>query len=119
MVAWFTLLSTISSWSENPIKKIREKMKFNWSIFEGLDFVFFLLAIPYTIIVIGLLLYSLWGILKFFWGANKGQRSLSDKPFWIRVSITLLVLFMLLSGLFWDGLELIYSWTANQKITNG
>lgn len=119
MLTRLTLFLMKNDWTENPIKQIREKMEFNWKIFEGLDFVFLILAIPYTIIVIGLLLYSLWGILKFFWGANKGQRSLADKPFWIRVSITLLVLFMLLSGLFWDGLELIYSWTANQEISNG
>ncbi|RJX40947.1 hypothetical protein D3P09_02710 [Paenibacillus pinisoli] len=116
-LAQLTANSGKDGWAANPIKKLREKLSFDWSIFEGLDFVFFLLAIPYTVIVVGLLIYCVWGILKFIWQANKGGRSLNDKPFWIRVAVTILIVFMLFSGLAWDILEAIFNWTNKQDVT--
>lgn len=114
-----TLLAQMltSSWGDNPIKKLREQLSFNWQIFDGLGFLFWLLAIPYTIIVVALLIYSIWSILRFLWAANKGQKSLADKAFWLRVSVTILVVFFLFSGLAWDILEQIYSWTSKQEVT--
>jgi hypothetical protein len=105
------------SWESNPIQKLREKLALRWSIFEGLDFLFFLMAVPFTLITVGLLLYNLWGILKFLWSASKGQKPIADKPFWIRVAVVIFVCFLLFSGIFWDVLEAIYSWTSNQDVT--
>ncbi|WP_168121902.1 hypothetical protein [Paenibacillus sp. HB172176] len=108
---------TEGDWDANPIGKLREKLAFRWSIFEGLDFLFFLLAVPYTILTVGLLLYSLWGVLKFLWAASKGNKSIGDKAFWIRVAVIVFVCFLLFSGIFWDILESIYTWTSSQDVT--
>lgn len=106
-----------TSWESNPIKQLREKLKLRWNIFEGLDFIFLIMAIPYTVVTVALFVVCLWGVLKFFWSAIRGNKPIADKSFWIRIAVVLGCVFLVFSGLFWDILEAMYSWTSKQDVT--
>ncbi|PWW01205.1 hypothetical protein DFQ01_11095 [Paenibacillus cellulosilyticus] len=117
------LLSTVFQASAfaadvNPITKIKSKMTFNWDLLNGLDFMFYLIMIPISLSIIFLIVYSVYGIIVHLIRVRRGKESLSDKKFWIEIGVTIFIVFIFLSGLFWDFLELVYNWTSQQDLTS-
>lgn len=104
------------TWETNPIRKMEEKLSLNWNIFEGLDFVFSIIAIIFTVTIVAIFVYCLWGIAKFVLAASRGLKPIADKPFWIRVAVVLGICFLYFSGIFWDILNAVYLWTSKQDV---
>lgn len=101
---------------ENPITKLKEYMKFNWGVLAGLGWLFYFIMIPFTLIVIGLLAWSIISVIQHLWKVKRAKASLKDKAFWIETGVTILIIFLFISGAFWNILEKIYDWTSTQKI---
>lgn len=104
------------TWDANPIRKMEEKLSLKWSIFEGLDFVFAIIAIIFTVVIVAIFVYNLWGIIKFVLAASRGLKPIADKPFWIRIAVVAGIVFLFFSGIFWDILNAIYEWTSKQDV---
>ncbi|MFM9329042.1 hypothetical protein [Paenibacillus mesotrionivorans] len=101
---------------ENPITKIKQKMGFNWKVLDGLDFIFSPVMIAVTLLLIGLLIFSVIGIITHLWKIKRAKASLSDKKFWIESLFVVVMVFLFVSGGIWGLLEQIYNWTSNQDI---
>ncbi|MNR66789.1 hypothetical protein D3C85_1904730 [compost metagenome] len=48
---------------------------------------------------------------------RRGKANFKDKMFWIEIGVTVGIIFIFLSGMFWDILAQIYDWTSSQDIT--
>ncbi|WP_138753530.1 hypothetical protein [Paenibacillus sinopodophylli] len=103
---------------DNPITKIKKYFKFDWKILDGLGFMFYLIMIPISFMIIFLLIYSLYDIIRFGIRVKRAKASLNDKKFWIEAGVVFLIIFFFFSGLFLDFLEQVYTWTSNQDITS-
>lgn len=102
---------------KNPITEIKKEMTFNWGVLENLGFLFYLIMIPLSLIIIGIIVLVIWRIVRRVLKASTGKEVLSDKKFWIEIGCIILIVFIFMSGMFWDFLEAVYTWTANQDIT--
>lgn len=118
MLSLLSLLVPVIAFAadENPITKIKEKMKFNWKVIDGLDFLIYILMIGISLLLIALLVYSVWGIVIHLWKIRRGKASLTDKKFWVESLVVFVIVFLFFSGGIMGLLEQIYSWTSNQNI---
>ncbi|MGG3278943.1 hypothetical protein [Paenibacillus solani] len=117
IMSLFLLPISVFASAENPIDKMGEKMKFNWSILDGADFIFSPVSILISIIVIGALLFTIIRVFIRVMKISSGKASIKDKWFWIEVGVIFLILFFFFSGAFFKFLSGIYDWTNNQDIT--
>lgn len=102
--------------NQNPITKIKDKMKFRWEVLENLDFVFLIVMIPVTLLLVGTFVFSLIRIATFIWKISHGKASIKNKEFWIEMGAVVLILFLFISGAFFSFLENMYNWTNKQNI---
>ncbi|MEI7024709.1 hypothetical protein [Paenibacillus sp. y28] len=119
MVMAGVLLLPIIAFAEeegNPVKKIREKMKFNWKVLDGLDFLFSPLMIVLTLIVFAVLIVLIVRVIFHIYKISTGKESIKNKTFWIEMGFVILILFLLFSGAFFSILENIYEWQNDQDI---
>lgn len=118
MLSVFLLLPTLAfaEDGENPIKKIRGFLKFNWSWLDGLEWLFspvnLILSIVLVIGFLALIGRIIWKIVKI----KKGQSIFKDKEFWIETGLITVLIFMLFSGSLFKIMENIYDWTNKQDI---
>ncbi|MBA9086510.1 putative membrane protein [Fontibacillus solani] len=101
---------------ENPIKKIGGYMKWNWTILDGLDWLFSPVMIVFTGLLIVAFVTLLWRIINKGYKIIKGKEKLKDKEFWIEAAVMVLFLFLLFSGALFKILGNIYDWTNKQDI---
>jgi hypothetical protein len=104
---------------ENPIKKIGGYMKWKWSVLDGLDFLFSPITLVLTILIITALVVLIWRVITRITKVSAGKAALKDKVFWIEVSVSLLIIFLLFSGALFDMLGNIYNWTNKQDLGGG
>lgn len=101
---------------ENPITKIKEKMKFKWTVLDGMDFIFSPVMIAVTLLLILLLVFSVFKVITHLWKMSRGKAHLADKMFWIESLFVVVMVFLFISGGFFGLLEQIYNWTSKQDL---
>lgn len=101
---------------DNPITTIKEGLKLNWNALKGLGWAFYIISIPLTLMVAGLLVWCIWAMISHLLKVRRGKKSFKDAPFWIEMGATILIVFLFMSGAFWSVLEKVYDWTSDQKI---
>jgi hypothetical protein len=119
MMIWMIPFVAYAADDQNPVTKIKQYFKFDWKILDGLGFLFYLVMIPISFMIIFLLVYSLYDIIRFAIKVKRGNASLNDKKFWIECGIVFLIIFFFFSGLLLDFLEQVYTWTSKQDINAG
>jgi hypothetical protein len=97
--------------SQNPFTVLKAKMKFNWRILEGADWLFYLIMIALSAMMIGLLIYTVYGVVVHLIHIRRGKANLKDSKFWIESGVIIFILFLFFSGAFFSLLENVYSWT--------
>ncbi|WP_336775391.1 hypothetical protein [Paenibacillus sp. MMO-58] len=105
--------------NDNPITTLKKEMGFNWGVLNNLGWLFYIIMIPLTLVVIGTLVFCIWKAASFILKVARGKESLNNKMFWIELGVVILFIFLFISGAFLDILEQIYNWTSNQDIGTG
>jgi hypothetical protein len=118
-IVFFMKASFVLANEENPIRVLRGLFKLNWSFINNFSFLFFIIMIPITILVVGLLAYAVYRTIKHGYGIIKGEGTLKDWDFWARLGIVILIVFLFASGLFFDLLELIYEGLNEVELDSG
>lgn len=117
IMIWMTPVIAFAA-DDNPITKLKKYFKFDWKILDGLGFMFYIIMVPITFMIIFLLVYSIYDIIRFGIQVKKAKASINDKKFWIETGVVFLIIFFFFSGLFLDFLEQVYNWTSTQDITS-
>lgn len=113
----FLLFPTLAfAEGDNPFRKLAEKMKWNFGVLDGLDFVFTIIMIVLSLLVIAASVILIIRIVLKAVKVKKGQSLLKDKDFWMEVAATTLLLALLFSGALFNIIASIYDWTNKQKI---
>lgn len=105
--------------NENPITTLKKEMGFNWGVLDNLGWLFYIVMIPLTLVVLGTLVFCIWNAAVFILKVARGKERLSNKMFWIEIGVVILFIFLFISGALLDILEQIYNWTNNQDIGTG
>lgn len=100
----------------NPITKIKEKMKFNWKVLDGLDFVFTPIGLFISLITIATLIFVVVRVIIKLVKISTGKGTIKDKWFWIEAGLIVFIVFLFISGAFFSFLENIYNWTSTQDL---
>lgn len=100
----------------NPFTKMRDKLRFNWKVIDNLDFLFIIFMVFMSLVVIGLFLLVIFSLASHLWKSYRGKAQIGDKGYWIRFSVTLLILFMFFGGALFALLEKVYNWQDNLDI---
>lgn len=101
---------------DNPITKIKEKMKFNWKVLDGLDFVFTPIGLFISLITIATLIFVVVRVIIKLVKISTGKGTIKDKWFWIEAGLIVFIVFLFISGAFFSFLENIYTWTSTQDL---
>ncbi|MDN4090894.1 hypothetical protein [Paenibacillus polymyxa] len=101
---------------ENPFRKLAEKLKFNFAVMDGLDWVFWIVMIVVSLGVIALLVWIVWDIIKFLINVRRAKADFKNTKFWIEAGATILILYLLVGGAFFNIMANMYDWTQKQKI---
>ncbi|MDH6507670.1 MULTISPECIES: hypothetical protein [unclassified Paenibacillus] len=100
----------------NPITKIKEKMKFNWKVLDGLDFVFTPIGLVISLLTIATLVFVVVRVIIKLVKISTGKGTIKDKWFWIEAGLIVFIVFLFISGAFFSFLENIYNWTSTQDL---
>lgn len=100
----------------NPMTKIKEEVKIDFGIINGMNFFFTPLGKVISLIVFAGLLFLIGRIIWRIVRVSTGKASLKDKWFWIENGISLLIIFLIINGSFFALLESIFSWTDKQDL---
>ncbi|WP_088834404.1 MULTISPECIES: hypothetical protein [Paenibacillus] len=114
MLAWAA--NNTNGSEENPFTNMKEKMKFNWRIMEGADWVFYIIMLLLSGLMIYLLIATVGGVITHLVKIKHGKASLKDRNFWLETGFIIFFIVLLFSGGFFKILESIYSWTNKQDI---
>jgi NADH:ubiquinone oxidoreductase subunit 5 (subunit L)/multisubunit Na+/H+ antiporter MnhA subunit len=101
---------------DNPFRKMSELMKFNFGVLDGLDWIFIIIMIGMTLLVVVAIVWLFIRVILKITKSNKGQSYLKDKDFWIESFVTVLLLALLASGALFKIFANIYDWTNKQDI---
>ncbi|ASA20269.1 hypothetical protein [Paenibacillus donghaensis] len=101
---------------DNPITKIKDKMKFNWTVLDGLDFIFTPIGLFISLITIATLIFVVVKVVIKLIKISAGKGSIKDKWFWIEAGLLVFIVFLFISGAFFSFLENVYNWTSKQDI---
>ncbi|GGG06375.1 hypothetical protein GCM10010912_58720 [Paenibacillus albidus] len=101
---------------DNPITKIKEKLKFNWKVLDGLDFVFTPIGLFISLITIATLIFVVVRVIMKLVKISTGKGTIKDKWFWIEAGILVFIVFLFISGAFFSFLENVYNWTSTQDL---
>lgn len=110
------MLPMLAYADDNPITKIKEKMKFNWKVLDGLDFIFTPIGLFVSLITIATLIFVVIKVVTKLVKISAGKGTIKDKWFWIEAGIVVFIVFLFISGAFFSFLENIYNWTSKQDI---
>ncbi|SGI69814.1 Uncharacterised protein [Mycobacterium tuberculosis] len=102
--------------NQNPIDQIKDKMKFNFNVLNGMDFIFTPLGIVLSILIAFAFVFLIVKIMIKIFKAATGKGTIKDKWFWIETGLVLLIVFFVISGAFLDILSSIYDWTSDQDL---
>ncbi|WP_438498660.1 hypothetical protein, partial [Paenibacillus sp. IHBB 3054] len=75
----------------NPITKIKEKMKFNWKVLDGLDFVFTPIGLFISLITIATLIFVVVRVIIKLVKISTGKGTIKDKWFWIEAGLIVFI----------------------------
>lgn len=101
---------------ENPFRKLADKLKFNFAVMDGLDWVFWIVMIVISLMVIVLLVWIVADIVKFLIKVRRAKEDIKNTKFWIEAGATILILYLLVGGAFFNMMANLYDWTQKQKI---
>lgn len=87
---------------DNPITKIKEKMKFNWKVLDGLDFVFTPIGLFISLITIATLIFVVVRVIIKLVKISTGKGTIKDKWFWIEAGLIVFIVFLFISGAFFS-----------------
>jgi len=117
MVLFSMFIMPVLAYAEdNPITKIKEKMKFNWKVLDGLDFIFTPIGLFISLITIATLIFVVVKVIIKLVKISAGKGTIKDKWFWIESGLVVLIVFLFISGAFFSLLENIYNWTSTQDL---
>lgn len=119
IMVWMIPVMAYAADESNPITKLKKYFKFDWKLLDGLGFMFYVVMVPITFMIIFLLVYSIYDIIRFGIKVKQAKESMGNKKFWIETGVVFLIIFFFFSGLFLDFLEQVYNWTSTQDITSG
>lgn len=112
-----TAISTLAyAADENPFKKLGDKMKFDFSILDGLDWLVLIFMIVLSLAVLFLMGWIVWDIIKFLIDVRKAKADFKNKKFYIELIGTVIFIFLLVSGTLFDIFANIYDWTSGLNI---
>lgn len=97
--------------AENPVTRLRDKMKLRWEILDNSDFVFIIIMIGITIMIIGAFIFIIGRIVAHVIKSQRGKAVLWDKQFWLTQGGALVILFFFTGGFLFTLLEKLYDWT--------
>ncbi|MGG4145686.1 hypothetical protein ABEW34_21555 [Paenibacillus algorifonticola] len=119
LLLWMIPIIAYAAGDENPMDRLKKFFKFNWAVIDNLGFAFYLIMVPITIFIFVLLVWTVVGLISFFYKVNKGEKNFKDKDFWIRTGAIILFVFLIVSGALFDFLGNIYEWTVKLDIGSG
>jgi hypothetical protein len=101
---------------ENPVTKLKDKLKFNWAVIDNLDFGFTLFMIVISLFIVACFCLIIFFVVTHVMKSLRGKAEIGDKRFWIKISVSALILFLFTGGAVMGILEKIYTWQSNLKI---
>lgn len=102
--------------SENPITKLKEKLKYRWDVLDNADFVFILVMFFVTLAVIAAIVFIIVKVVIHVMASVQGKANMWDKKFWLTMGGALLILFVLIGGLVFEVMESLFNWTNDINI---
>lgn len=100
----------------NPFDKLKEYVYMRWDILEGLDFVLIVLGIILSVVVLFILIKLIYDLFIWVAKVRSGKDSFKNKKFLVEAGVTVLLLFLFLSGTLFSWLGDAYDWMGNQDL---
>lgn len=100
----------------NPFRKLKELLKFDFNILNGLTWLVVIFMIVLTLGVIVLLFWIVWDIVRFLINVRRAKADFKDKKFYIELAGTVLLIWLLVSGVLFDIFANIYDWSNSLNI---
>ncbi len=101
---------------ENPITKFKDKMKMQWGLIDDAGWLFKIVMIGVTGLVIALFVACIIGVIWHVYKVLRAQRKFGDKVFWGTEIGCLFIVIMYMTGAYLDVFENFYNFTDKQKI---